>query len=223
MAEVKLNDPIADELREQYPSNSRVARPIVIGQEQKEGNSKPKERIKPVVTGKATLQKESFGEKFKKAVLPGDIQDIKSYIWKQLIIPGVQTSIIATMEMLFFGQTSRRSFGGPTRSNQTTNYSYISSSGSPYRSAAISQRDRATHNFRNIVFESAQDAEDVISTLLDLIDRVGYATVADYYDCAGIQAEWADENWGWKNFRRLESRRVRDGYIIDMEPPTQLR
>lgn len=222
MAEVKMNDPVADELRAQYPSNSRIAKPIVIGQEEKEDNLKPKERVKPVITGKATLQKESFGEKFRKAILPGDIQDIKSYIWKQLIIPGIQVSILSTLEMMFYGRTNRRIFGGHGSNTQQTNYSYISSNDSS-RATIISQRDRATHNFRNIVFDSAQDAEDVISTLLDVVDRTGYATVADYYDCAGIQAEWADENWGWKKFRRLESRRVRDGYIIDMEPPVQLR
>lgn len=223
MAEVKISDPVADKLRSQYPSNSRISKPIVVGQE-KDAEQNPRERIKPVVTGKTTLQKETLGEKFKKAILPGDIQDIKNYIWSQVIIPGIKTTILGGIEMAFFGQVSRRSFGGTPPSSQRTNYSYISSNNSYIRSPnVISQRDRATHNFRNIIFESAQDTEDVISTLLDLIDRTGFATVADYYDAAGIQAEWADENWGWKNFRRLESRRVRDGYIIDMEPPVQLR
>lgn len=221
MAEVKIDDPMANELRSQYPSNSRIAKPIVIGQE-KDAESTKRERVKSVVSGKAALQKETFGEKLKKTFLPGDIQDIKSYIWKQLIIPGIQASILSTIEMLFYGQASRRSFGGSVN-NRQTNYSYISSNGSSIRPSYITQHDRATHNFRNIIFESAQDAEDVIGTLLDLIDRTGLATVADYYDAAGIQAEWADENWGWKSFKRLESRRVRDGYIIDMEPPIQLK
>lgn len=223
MAEVKINDPISDELRSKYPSNSRIAKPIVV-QPNESTESEPRERVKPVVTGKTTLQKESFGEKFKKAILPGDIRDIKSYIWNQLIIPGSKAAILGTVEMALYGQVNRKLFGGQHPSNQRTNYSYISANSSYIRAPnVISQRDRATHNFRNIIFESAQDVEDVISTLIDLVERTGFATVADYYDAAGIQAEWADENWGWKSFRRLESRRVRDGYIIDMEPPVQVR
>lgn len=212
-----MTDPTADVLRQRYPSNSITERsaPVKV-------DSEPRQKVKPIVSGKASLQKESFGEKFKKTILPGDIQDIKSYIWKQLIIPGIQASILSTIEMAFYGQTSRRPFGGPGVNTQRTNYNYISSN-NPSRATVISQRDRATHNFRNIIFESAQDAEDVISTLLDLVERTGIATVADYYDLAGIQAEWADENWGWKSFQRLESRRIHDGYIIDMQPPVQLR
>lgn len=218
MAEVKITDPTADTLRQRYPSNSITERTSPS-----QSTVEPRQKVKPVVSGKAVLQKETFGEKIRKTILPGDIKDIKSYILKQVIIPGIQATIISSIEMMFYGQTSRRPFGGPIPSNQRTNYNYISSSGSPMRATTISQRDRMTHNFRNVIFESAQDVEDVISTLIDLVERTGIATVADYYDACGIQAEWSDENWGWKSFQRLESRKVREGYIIDMQPPVQLR
>lgn len=217
MAEVKINP------EQQYPSNSIVSKPSASPKEPEK-----REKVDSVVRGKVSLKKESFSEKLKKTFLPGDIQDIKSYAWNQIIVPGLKTSAIAIMELALFGQVSSRSRNGyfnANQSNQRTNYTYISSGsqrGVPIQ-PTISNRDRSMHNFRGVVFENLEDVEDVISTLLDIVERTGYATVADYYDACGIQAEWADETWGWKGFQRLESRRTRDGYVIDMTPPIQLR
>lgn len=214
MAEVKMNDPVADQLRQQYPSNSLTNKP----------QQKPKperEKIAKVTTGKVSLQKESLGVKIKKMLLPGDVKDIKAYALNQVIIPGIKNGVLSLLELAFFGEVRRRVGGN---SSSRTNYSYISSSNSVpiQRAQSISQKDRATHNFQNILFTDCQDAENVISTMLDLIDRYGQATVADFYDAAGFEAEYTDDHYGWKSFQKLESRRVRDGYVIDVQPPIYL-
>ncbi len=214
MAEVKMNDPVADQLRAQYPSNS-------LSQKVKPQEPQ-REKVKPVVKGGAVLQKKNLGEKVKDMFSLGDIKDIREYAVKQVIIPGIKTGVLALVEMALFGQVSRRSgfYGG-----QKTNYSYISSS--PQRvdigRPTISQKDRASHNFQNIIFATYQDAEDVVSTLIDLVDRYGSATVADFYDAAQIEADWAAQDWGWTSFQKLEPRRIREGYIIDMQPPVYLK
>lgn len=206
MAEVKLvNDP-----KEQYPSNSRT-NPQPIKQQ--------RDTVDPVVKGRTAIQKPSLGERIKKTFLPGDIRDIREYAIRQVIIPGIQNGIIAMFEMAFFGQARRR--GSGFYNNNQTNYSYVSSQS--YQQQTMSHRDRATHNFNNIKFESYQDAEDVISTLLDILDRAGAVTVADFYEACRQPATWADADWGWRSFNKLESRAIRGGYIIDMTPPVFLR
>lgn len=214
MAEVKINDPVADQLRSQYPSNSLTQK--VKPQELQ------REKVKPVVKGGAVLQQKSLGEKVKDMFSLGDIKDIREYAVKQVIIPGIKTGVLALVEMALFGQVSRRS---GTYWNQRTNYSYISSGGQRIDNSrpSISQKDRAAHNFQNIIFATYQDAEDVVSTLLDLIDRYGSVTVADFYDAAQIEADWAAQDWGWTSFQKLEPRRIREGYIIDMQPPVYLK
>lgn len=217
MSEVKLNDNIAEELKQRYPSNS-----VLTKREQRP----EKEKVKPVVEkGAAVLQKESLGQKVKKMFMPSDVKDVKKFVVEQVLIPGIKDGVIAVVELMFYGRTSRR-IGGGLGQQTRTNYSYISTSGQQIgqpQSMQISQKDRATHNFKNVIFKTYQDAEDVISTLLDLVDRYGAATVADFYDAAGIEADWAAEDWGWRSFNKLESRRVYEGYVIDMPQPIYLK
>lgn len=211
MAEVKMNDPIADQLRHQYPSNSLTSK--LRPQEHE------REKLNPVVSG-ATLQKDGFLKKIKKTFLPKDISDAKSYILKEVIVPGIQGGIIAMFEVLFYGQASRRPPVGGYSSNQRTNYNYVSTQMS--RPLGPTQAERNSHNFQWALFQSYEDAENVVSSMLDILDRCGWVTVADYYELCGINAEYPDENWGWTKFRKLDPRKVREGYVVDMEPPVLL-
>lgn len=208
MAEVKL----VNDLSEKYPSNSRTTPP--------KKDPPQREKVQPVVKGKTSMQKPSLGEKIKKLLLPGDIKDMKEYAINQVIIPGLKNGALALIEMAFFGQVRRNYVN---RNNNQTNYNYISNNQQKISQPTMSQRDRATHNFTNIMFESYQDAEDVISTMLDILDRAGAVTVADFYEAAGYNPSWADVDWGWKGFQKLESRAIRGGYIIDVTPPVYLR
>lgn len=213
MTEIKLSpDPIADQLRQQYPSNSKVSKPT----------QPEKEKVKPVVSGKTSLQKESLGQKIRKMFIPSDIKDIRTYAIEQILIPGAKDLVLSIIELTFYGRTSRRVGSGIVQRNQT-NYSYISSSSQPLSRVTISRSDRATHNFRNVVYSSYEETENVISTLLDLVDRYGQATVADYYDASNIESDWASADWGWRSFNKLESRRIADGYVIDMPQPIYLK
>lgn len=211
MSEVKMEN-----LKTKYPSNS------LSGPPKKEVT---KEKVMPVVKEKTVLQKETLGQKIKRMFIPSDVKDVKTFMVEQILIPGVKDGILSIIELMFYGRTSRR-IGSSIGQTSKTNYSYISSSGNAIgrsQGPSISQRDRAIHNFRDVIFGSYQDAEDVISTLLDLLDRYGQATVADFYDASGIEADWAAEDWGWRSFNKLESRRIQEGYVIDMPQPIYLK
>lgn len=209
MAEVKVVDTVADQLRQQYPSNSKVSKP-----------QEEREKVESVVTGKAVLQKKSFWDKVKTNFFSKDIKDMKSYFLKQIVVPTIQGGVIAMFEMLFYGQARSRPPIGGYYTNQRTNYNYVSSQLT--RPLGPTVADRSAHNFQWARFESYEDAENVISSMLDRIDRYGYVTVAEYYELCGVRAEYTDEGWGWTKFRKLEPRRINEGYIVDMEPPVML-
>lgn len=212
MAEVKTED-----LRDKYPSNSI---------------NKPKPKPSPVaLTSKVTMEKDRPGSKIRKLFVPGDVKDVKSYLVNNVIVPGFKNAVLGMIEIAFFGRTSGWR-GGPTASGGT-NYSYISTNGAVVSRnptlPVVTNKDRLTNNFSNLRFtgpNAYQEVEDVISTLIDYVDRYGQATVADFYALCGVGADQItdmDGRWGWKSkFRKLEARAVRDGYIIDVEPPIQL-
>lgn len=211
MAEVK-----SDELREKYPSNSL-----------NKSTPRPKPETK-ALTSKVTMEKDRPMTKVRKLFIPGDVKDVKSYLVNNVIVPGFKNAVLGMIEIAFFGRTSGWR-GGPSPIKGNTNYSYISTNNQAvYSGPTVTNRDRVTNNFSNLRFtgpNAYQEVEDVISTLIDYVDRYGQATVADFYALCGVGADQItdmDERWGWKRFRKLEPRAVRDGYVIDVDPPIQL-
>lgn len=212
MSEVKFNNTAADQLRSQFPSNSIISN----GQP---NHHQQREKVTSVVKGKATIKKDTLGEKIRKMFFPGDIKDLKQYALNQILIPNIKNGVLALVELTLFGTVNRRSV-----SSSRTNYSYISTNANNVASPpTITQKDRINHNFQNVIFNSYEDAEDVISTLLDLVDRYGSARVTDFYDAAGIDSDWASVKWGWTSFQRLETRAVPGGYVIDISQPVLLK
>ena len=41
-------------------------------------------------------------------------------------------------------------------------------------------------------------------------------TVADMYDMADVPAPFTSSKYGWTNISRAETKRVRDGYILEL-------
>lgn len=214
MAEVKLPNEA-----DKYPCNS-IMRPA----------EEKRDPVESVVKGKVTQQKETLSKKFKKMFMPGDIKDAKSYVINQVLIPGFKNGVLSMIEMMFFGQVSNRFWSRGFSSSQQsqssrTAYSYVSSTGARVNtgSAIIPRNQREMFSFQNITFENYDDAKDVVDSMIDILDRVGIVCVGDFYALCGIKTEPPDYDWGWKSFSRLEPRRLRDGYTIDMQPPLYLK
>lgn len=199
---------------EEYPNNS------ISSRQKAEEHAK----VEPVVKGSVTKQKPSLGSRFKKTFMPGDIREAKKYVLEQVLIPGLKNGALAAVEMIFFGQVTNRFSQRNTNRNNATNYSYISSNGVRVESRPqqISRTQRESFSFQNISFESFDDASDVVESLMDILEREGVVCVGDFYSLCGIQTEPTDYDWGWKTFKRLEPRRLREGYTIDMTPPVYL-
>lgn len=182
-------------------------------------------KISKVTTGKVTSKAPSVGKKVLAEFLEQDANDIKEYVWKDVMIPTIKDTLCNIVELLLFGSASRGRRGGSRGGNtERTNYSsYYYSNG---RGGRDERRDRderrAPRNINDIIFETRMDAEEVISTLEETLERYGSVSIADLYDACGVTGEYTDNKWGWKSGARFFVRRVRDGYSIDMPKPTLL-
>lgn len=83
----------------------------------------------------------------------------------------------------------------------------------------MSRRARATHDFRDIILPSRNDAEVVIERLTDAIEMYATVTVEDLYDLIGITGDFTDGKYGWTTPRGMRVVRVPDGYILDLPNP----
>lgn len=79
-------------------------------------------------------------------------------------------------------------------------------------------------NLLTIVFETPQDAENVLDMICTKIYEDGYCSVADYYDACAHKALFTDTNeWGWDKLAlAAKIVKVHDGYIIDLPKPIRL-
>lgn len=195
-----------------FPSNSHRA--------------KEERKVEKVVTGKVALKKKSTGKKFLETFIGDDINSVSSYIIHDVLIPAAKSTISdmvqGGIEMLLFGERK----GNRTRRDQGRSYvSYNSySSQQPRRDERrdVTYRNRARHNFDDVILSSRGEAEEVLSHLVDLVIDYGQASVGDLYDLVGITGNFTDNKWGWTDLRSASVSRARDGYLLNLPKPILL-
>lgn len=189
----------------EFPSNSY----------KKKAAKKTDKKIEKVTSGKVVQKKKTLGKKFTEMFLGDDIESVSSYIIYDVIIPAAKNMISDTVsngiEMLLFGQIKG------SRTIRDKNKSYISyNSYHKNKDKNRVYRNRARHNFDDIILESRGEAEEVLSHLVDLVEDYGMASVADLYDLVGATSNFTDNKYGWDNLSSASVSRTRDGYLINL-------
>lgn len=197
---------------------------------------KPQEKPKlQAVTKSAVQRKMSIGRRIKNALVVDDAQSIGAYLLEDVVIPTVKTLIsdiaVGAIERALYGEARGRPMSSSRISGRGyTPYNRIYSSGSrvtppddgPGDRRELSRDARRSHDFGEIVFESRPEAYEVLDRLNDQIKNFDVATVGDLLDLSGITATHVDENWGWRTLATAQVRRVRNGYILDLERPVKI-
>jgi len=179
-----------------------------------------KKEVSKVTKGKVKTAEKSTLKKFGDAFLEDDIQDIKTYVVSDVIIPAIKNlifdSFIGSLEMMLFGSAShsRSRKGGNNGSSTYVSYNKFSNNRGS-RTADSRNSDRL--DYQGIVFEERADAEEVLDTLRNLIEDYGQATIGDLYDAAGMTPDnnfSKNEEYGWTDLGRAQVKYGRDGYLI---------
>lgn len=197
-------------VRGDFPSNARKTKPAV-------------ERV---VKTPARIDKGSLGKQALQAFFAEDVKEVGQYLLWDIALPSVKNAVsdifTSGIDRLLFGGD-----GGPQRSR--SNKSYTSYSNRTYgrretpTERTYTQRDRREHNLESIIFATRSEAEDVLNHLISICDQYDVATVGDLYGMAGISQSYTDENWGWRDLRSGRAVRSRNGYILDLPKPEDVR
>lgn len=188
---------------------------------------KSKERVTPVVDRERVVStKKPLGRKFAETFMTEDTADVKTWLIKDVIIPGIQHTILDMISMLFFGEVDDHSRNGDRGSSRTDYHrKYKSSSDREYRRRRDRDDDYESDDkvdFRNIVLRYREDAERVIDEMKHRIKNDGSVSVADLFDLIDVAGRYTDNNWGWDDERDIGIRRVSSGYLIDVAEPRYL-
>lgn len=196
------------------PSNSYKSR------EENALASQEKKQITKVTKGAVKTKKKNEMPKLGDMFISEDASKVKSYILMDVLVPTIKKAISDIVkngvDMILYGevgQSNKRTYA-PTVSYRDC---YNNGSRSVSRFDAPSKsRVRAGYSFDDVILETRGEAEEVLSSMDELIEMYGYVSVADMYDLVGISCEYTDNKYGWKNIRTAEPVRVRDGYMLKL-------
>lgn len=172
-------------------------------------NNDEKKKIEKVVVGQVKTKKKSGISKFFSGFIADETQDIKTYLFKDVVVPTIKKSISDVVDMILYGGGSKR------RSTTASRVSYRSYYDDP-RDTRSESRITPAYNYDDIILDSRGDAEEVLNQLNDLIDVYKIASVADLYDLVGITGNYTDNKYGWTNLSNADVVRTRDGYKLKL-------
>ena len=100
-----------------------------------------------------------------------------------------------------------------SRGRDYTDYSKRSEKPLHHRSENVSNVVRV------IEFDSANDANDVLSYMIDNIEQYGLVTVADFYELSDVASKFTDHQFGWTNLDGVRVVPIRGGGFYISFPP----
>lgn len=196
----------------EYPTNSHKSKQA----------EEPK-KVGKVIKGDVIVKKKTFGKKVMDTFLGENIDSVLSYIIYDILVPAAKGTISdmikGSIDMMLFGEMRGRR-------DRDRGGSYVQYD--RYYKERDRDRDRdrerygrsrqniVRHNFDDIILDSRDEAEDVVSHLVELVDTYGVASVSDLYNLVGISSNFTDDKYGWYNLGGANVSRVRDGYLINL-------
>jgi len=199
-----------------YPNNSHTAR-----ERKPEGSSPPDKKLEKVVSGETKTRKKSEVKKFANIFVPEDVENVKSYILIDVIVPGIKNAIADAVSIMLFGEAGR--LGG--RNNKGSRASYQRYYDDRRDDRRDYGRPRAVSGFDydDIVFDTRGDAALALDQMESAINQYSLVSVADLYDLAGITCRsYTANKYGWTDLRGAKVVRVRDGYILELPRTVQI-
>lgn len=184
-----------------------------------------KKELSSVVRGNVTVKKEPISRKFADTFLADNLQNVRSYVFNDVIVPAITDAIVDALTsgigMLFKGNpTAGRNRNKPA--GNRVNYSSYSRDESRSSNRRTQPRDR--HGYADIIFDTRGDAQEVMDCLDEVLDKYKVISIADFYDLAGVPEEsnYTDRNYGWYDLNGMVITRDRDGYRIKLPKPEVL-
>lgn len=233
-------------MTDQFPGNShnQALHASTTPRVEKSGPANhPEKKIEPIQgLGRVSQRKKSFGRRFSETFFGSALNETTSYIIRDVLVPAFQNLLIDTatqgLEKMFFGEVrspNRSRFGVGSRDTNRTHISYDRPSSIRQTSATSSmlsdrgrdvrreRRHMPSSEVRDVFCETRIDADLILERLGDVIEKYEWATVADLKTMMDESPSTTDNNWGWDDVSHARIERTRDGYVIVLPRPEDLR
>ena len=158
------------------------------------------------------VSKKTRAKNFLSNFIKRDFEDIRDYIVYETLIPGLKEGFLSAIEFILTDKVNGKKHYHSDREDYRKYYNK-----SEKRSYRREQKENENCDYREIVIKRRDPAEQVVDNMRDRIEEYGYATVADLYRITGYASSYVDNNWGWEDPREIGIRRVKEGFLINVE------
>lgn len=179
----------------------------------------PKEKVvESVINGDEFVsRRRPLGKKIGDILFNGDIQDVKSYVVNDVLIPAVKETIFDMvnkgLDMVLFGGSGRAT----TKQNQTyISYNNYSKKSGPETRQRSVRRVEEKVNEEELIFRDRGPAEMVLEKMFAIFEEYHIVTKADLNDILNRSGNFTDNNWGWTELNGASVERVRGGYLLNL-------
>jgi hypothetical protein len=215
---------------EDFPSNSQRARKP--SREEEKPNIADPKKVERVIEGEVIRRKRPLGKRVKESLFGGDGPTVWEYVMADIFIPGIRDMfadvVTGGIERMLYGESrSAHRRIRPGSMPARVNYSGFASQpvGRAFREdprQPLSRRARAAHDFEEIIIPSRSEAEMVLSSMFDVLERYDEVTVANLYELVGIPSNYAEVRYGWTDLRGSRIERISHGYLLNLPRPELL-
>ena len=187
-------------------------------QREKERREKEQKReVAKVVSGNVKTKKKSGVTKFADIFVTEDLNNVKSYVVLEVLIPAVKKAIsdIVTngIDMILYGES--RHTKRDSISSRVSYRSYYDKGRDRDRDVSVNRR--RTFDYDDIILDTYAEADEVLTRMDELIETYGDVSVDDLYSLVGItDNNYMNAKYGWTDLRAAKPVRVRDGYILKL-------
>lgn len=167
--------------------------------------------IKKVVPGIAKIKKKNAISKLTDIFIPEDVDDIKSYIISDFVIPAVKNTLHDILDVFLGGSSSANN-----RRSRSSTMTYRSYEKDYDRREYQTSKSKRGYDYGEIILGSRAEAEAVLTNMDEIIAVYGTVSVSDLYEMVGIDGEWTDARYGWKDIRNAKVTRVNGEYVLKL-------
>lgn len=192
----------------EYASNSHKSKEL-------QTESVPEKKIEKVISGKAKSKKKSEIRKFTDAFVPEDVDNVKSYIFTNVIVPAGKKLISDVVDIILYGESGGNTSAKKSAASRVSYRSYYDSQNDRRETRPLN-RTRIGYDYDDIILDNRGEAESVLARMDELVETYGLVSVADFYDLVGISGNYTDNKYGWTDIRNASIIRTRDGYMIKL-------
>lgn len=199
---------------EEFVSNSNRSK------EEQKKPTVPEKKVEKVISGTAKLRKKNVVQKFADVFISEDIDNVKSYILMDVLVPAFKKAIsdivVNGIDMILYGEAGHSKKGSLASKVSYQNFYGRDPGRKDYNSPSRGAGARFGYDHSDVVLESRSEAQEVLSKMDELISAYGVASVGDLYEFAGLPTDYTDNKYGWTDIRSANVMHVRDGYLIKM-------